>query len=282
MSQRVIVTGAVGRVGSVTASHLRERGHEVIATDVRPSDDPAAPVDVLDLVDTQAVHDWIAAARADAIVHLGNHPAPQPRLGEARVYNNNVAMNMNVFQAAHDLGIAKIVFASTIQVICSQPLPEGQRRPVEVAYLPLDGDTPPSPGNSYGLSKLASEQMLDYFEAIGPLEAVSLRFPALPDGPPDERRRSRLGPDKVGQGFAWLARRDAARLIAAVLDSSLPGHRRYLPAAAAPNSDEPVDRLLERHYQGVPRRKEPLDRLVDISRIEADTGWTPVEGNERP
>ena len=281
MSRTVIVTGAAGRLGRVAAEVLAERGWRVLGTDARQAEEGPA-VHVLDLVQTQAVHDWIAGSGAEAIVHLGNHPAPRPSVGEARLYNENVAMNMNVFQAAHDLGIVKIVFASTIQVIASQMLRDrGMPLPVKVAYLPLDGDTPPRPGNSYGLSKLASEQMLDYFAELGPLEAVSLRFPALPLDAPSLRRRDKgVTPDKIGQAFAWLTRRDAARLIAAILETELPGHRRYLPAAAVPSTSEPMAELLERYYADVPRRAEPVERLVDISRIEAETGWTPQEGNE--
>ena len=282
MSRTVIVTGAAGRLGRVVVEVLGQQGWRVLGTDVRQAEEGPA-VHVLDLLDTQAVHDWIASSDAEAIVHLGNHPAPRPSLGEVPVYNQNVAMNMNVFQAAHELGIVKIAFASTIQVISSQMLRDrGMPLPVEVAYLPMDGDTPPRPGNSYGLSKFASEQMLDYFARLGPLQAVSLRFPALPRDAAwlGKRRQGRPSPDKIGQGFAWLTRRDAARLIAAILDSDLPGHRVYLPAAAVPSTGQPVAELLQQHYPDVPRRTDPVERLVDTSRIEADTGWTPLEGND--
>ena len=55
-------------------------------------------------------------------------------------------------------------------------------------YLPLDGQTPPSPGNAYGLSKQVSEVMLEYFSRRYGMTATLVRFPFVVVD--DHQRRS--------------------------------------------------------------------------------------------
>jgi hypothetical protein len=80
----------------------------------------------------------------------------------------------------------------------------------------------------------------------------------------------------VEQGFTQLSFRDAVRLVLACLLADLPGYRVYLPAICAIPPAE-VGRYLTRYYGGISCRIPPpeMSSLVDISRIEAETGWTP-------
>ncbi len=285
MKMRVLVTGAAGRLGRVSIRTLTEAGHEVLATDRHPPEDNLADAfEPIDLLDSEAVRRFIESANLDAIVHLGNHSWADPALSETQIFIENMAMNMNVFQAAHDSSIPKLVFASTIQVISSEAQREHQPLlPVCVPYVPLDAHVPASPSHSYALSKYLSEQMLAYFANLGLGEAVSLRLPFLPVREPDRRQRESINPWKIGQGFAWLSRSDAARLIEAILRADLPGSRIYLPAAAEPNSIEPVEELLAHYYANVPRRdpQRSVRRLIDISRITEETGWRPIDGEQK-
>ena len=71
---RVFVTGASGAIGTRLVPQLVERGHEVTGT-TRSSEKLerlrglGADAVVLDVLDAPAVHDAVAAARPDAIVH---------------------------------------------------------------------------------------------------------------------------------------------------------------------------------------------------------------------
>ena len=270
----VTLTGASGRLGSETCRLLVEQGHSVRAVDRQERADLPVRVEPADLLERDRCYQVLAGA--EAVVHLANHPRYWPGADAQRVFNENVAMNMNVFEAAHDLGVKKIVFASSVQVITGHYTGPTSAAPPP-ACLPLDGNAPADPGNPYALSKYVGEQMLAYFARLGTPSAVAIRFPALirPEDVPEIRRRvCRFDPR---DGFAWLFFSDAARLLSAVLQSSLPGFRVYLPAARTNGSGKPAADAVRTFYRGVPLRcpLEQMDCLVDISAITRETGWTP-------
>jgi len=201
------------------------------------------------------------------------------------VYNENVCVNMNVCQAAAELGVKKIVFASTIQVIAvERRYPEDEGMPSSLTYLPLDGDSPANPRNTYALSKWATENMLEYYARRHGLDCVAIRFPYTFDRRYFETVSKRASEDAwhgyaIEEAFSYLSCEDASRLIAAILRADLPGFRVYFPAAASPFLTVPIGKILQRFFPGVPLRR-PLDQLgslVDTSRIERETGWRPQD-----
>src|SRR4051812_41491380 len=176
---KVLVTGATGRLGSLVCKELLQRGHDVLGTDQRFAGGLAFPLKLADLRDSLAVYPLLEGR--DAVVHLGNIPnlsmGPSPQV----VLGDNVSMNSNVFRAAVDLGVRRIVFSSSLQAMIR--LEEG--RAVDAAphipYFPLDGDAPADPGhNFYGLSKEFGERTLRVLSELTPeLACTSLRFPML-------------------------------------------------------------------------------------------------------
>ena len=171
------------------------------------------------------------------------------------------------------------VCKSAVQVIAGDRHPhhDGEMQPSELPYLPLDSDTPPNPCNSYALSKRLGEMMLEYFTRNFEIDTIAVRFPWLAG-----RRwmhHIRHANSYYDEGFSYLSCEDAAELIAAMLRAKLPGHRIYFPAACTPSSELPIPTIIDRFFKGVPLRKpvEQLTSLVDISRIEKETGWSPKD-----
>jgi nucleoside-diphosphate-sugar epimerase len=277
VGRRVFLTGAGGRLGSVVLPMLVEAGHMVVGVDVRAGKEG---VRELNLLDTLAVRG--AMEGCDAVVHLGNHSAQGAR-PPAQLFNENVAMTMNVFDAARGLGIRRIINASTIQVIAGEWVEGYSVRPPKIAYLPLDGESPADPNNSYAMSKLVGEMILAQWATEIELEAVSLRYPYLADfdNPRFQERVEAIkakspGGTLIAQGFSWLSYRDAARLVLALLKAEWKGARVYFPAAPGPRSGLSVEELMKRYYEGVPRKagfEGEIKALVDTSAITRDTGW---------
>lgn len=277
---KVLLTGAVGRLGWPTWRALVEAGHDVRATDLlRPREaDPA--FELADLRDRYAVDRLVRGV--EAIVHLGNIPQDRPGRSD-EVYANNTATNYNIIEAAAHHGVKQLFAASSIQVIQgTRRMPEaGDPPPCEHPYLPLDGRTPPNPDNAYALSKLALEEAMAWWakKAEG-RSAVAARFPALIETP-RQRPRHRSEAPRAGylldEACAWLAMADAASFIVACLAAELPGYRCYLPAAAEPNVAMTPAELASRYFADVPCAvgHANLEAMVDISDITAETGWTP-------
>src|SRR5207302_453286 len=103
---KVCVTGSSGKAGQAVVPHLVAHGYEVVSVDLRPLPGGLRA----DLTDYgQAVE---VLAGCDAVVHLANIPAPGLAT-PATTFNQNMAMNFNVFQAAAGLGLARVVWASS-------------------------------------------------------------------------------------------------------------------------------------------------------------------------
>ena len=268
---RVLVTGAAGRLGGAVCSVLAEAGVELLATDVRSDADVDHPLELADLRDhAEALR---VLADVDAVVHLGNRPGIG-RTPPQVVFDENVAINENVFHGAAERGVRRIVFASTIQLLGSHPDERTVVDPPPPPRFPVDGDTPPRPSNAYALSKTVSETMLRYHAERCGIDAVALRFPLLHHG--DGRRLVATGEETttdVHEGFTGLRYDDAAAAVLAVLRARLPGFRVYVPATSHRHRDLSVPELIERFYPELP---PTLPDLVDTSAITRDTGWRPA------
>lgn len=270
--QAVLVTGAAGRLGSTVARLFHDEGYELLATDL--VDSGATPyrfvrADLRDHVATSALLTGI-----DVVLHIGNHPgigSTPPQV----VFNENIAINENVFQGAAELGAASIVFASTLQLIGShddgRTVVTGARRPV----YPLDERAVPDPSNVYALSKSVSEVMLRYYASRCGLACTALRLPLLHRH--EARASVATGEERdvdIVEAFSGLTYDDAARLFLAVVRADLPGYRVYLAGTAHRHRDLSVADLIERYY---PEVAPGTPDLVDISTITAETGWCPSD-----
>lgn len=287
---RVLLTGAAGRQGSVTYRELLDSGHEVVATDVVGHRRLAGlpPIRYRNLLDATVCYELLEGC--DAVIHLANHPNLGARFPDQTLYSENVTINGNVFAAACDLGVNRVVFASSIQACHGrifvqfrggepvEPCPSG------LPYLPIDGRLPANPSNLYGSSKVASERLLVDLTLVHPeLSAVALRFPALTGERTVERIREYGSPRwlrhmMAGECMSYLDQGDAARLMRLLIEEPLPGYRCYLPAAPDNLSGMSAREAIERVYPDVPLKRpiEQIESLVDISEIVEHTGWRPL------
>jgi nucleoside-diphosphate-sugar epimerase len=279
---RILVTGAAGKLGSQTVSALSAAGHEVRATDTKFRSDLGVPLVPANLLDEHALYPLLDGC--EALVHLGNHPnrftGPSPQ----RLLAENTAMNANAFWAALDAGVRHVIFASSIQVLIPSDGIRGA--PYWLPYLPLDADAPATPGlNPYALSKQLAEDLLKVMVKNKPeLAATSLRYPMLVGDWFTTRIAANGGrvPGEflhLGEATAHLSFEDAARLIVHVLEHSTPGYRQFFPAQTLDVKNVGTRGLIERFYPGVPLRRpiESIERLVDLSDLERELGFSPSE-----
>lgn len=164
---RVLVTGGSGRIGRYVVREMAEAGHAVTSLDVAPGVVPDLLSLLVDLTDAGQVYGAVARSQAEAVIHLGAW-ANDGRVPDTRTYGDNVRGTFNVFQACADLGVRRVVSASSCQVYGTAAAP-----PV---YVPIDEDHPLRPAGAYALSKVVGEQAADYFVSRWDLEILSFRL----------------------------------------------------------------------------------------------------------
>ena len=172
MSSTVLVTGGAGFIGAHLVPQLLDRGDRVRILDNMSRGDRgriAAWVATgrVELVEQDiryggAVHQ--AMAGCDRVVHLA---AVSINKSEADPYESvdiNVVGSNNVFKAAADHGVRRVVFASSASVYGD---PE---------TLPMAEDGPLHPLTPYCIAKHTGEQLLDYYSRRSELTWIALRF----------------------------------------------------------------------------------------------------------
>ena len=264
----VLVTGGSGRIGRYVVAELAAAGHVVTNVDLTPA--PTLPGRFLraDLTDAGEVYGALAYAEAQAVVHLGAWPnagmVPNPR-----TYGDNVCGAYNMFQACADLGIRRIVYASSAQIYGFAGAP-----PV---FAPVSEDHPLRPVNSYALSKCAAEQAAAYFIRMRGLEIVSFRFMGV-------RMPSEIGPEidamaanpADGSSLLWTRTdaRDAATACRLALETpGLEPGPYNITGAEVVLSRSTGDLVATYFGDATARRSELADRRSPLSTARAATAF---------
>jgi nucleoside-diphosphate-sugar epimerase len=270
MTKRVCVTGASGRAGRVTVAELLDHGYDVVATDlVRPAHDLGTGLLLADLTDYgQAVE---ALAGTDAVVHLANIPAPGIHT-PAVTFNANMAMNFNVFLAAAQISLERVVWASS-ETTLGLPFDEPPR------YAPLDEDHYPLPTTTYGLSKVASETVAAHIAAWSRLPFIALRFSNIL-GPADYQQFPTYWADPLLRKWnlwGYIDERDAAAACRLALEAPVEGSTSYIIAAADTVMNRPSEGLLKEVFPGVPLTRDvgEFGSLLATGRAREALGFVP-------
>jgi nucleoside-diphosphate-sugar epimerase len=151
----VLVTGALGNVGSFTVGALLEEGHAVVALDLESARarkraarlGEGVEVRWGDVTDPASIRD--ALDGVDAVVHLAAILAPERAPDLARRVNVDATRGL-IAQMEASPTARRLVFASS----------QGIFGDVQDREPPLRADTPVSPTDEYGRHKVACEQAI--------------------------------------------------------------------------------------------------------------------------
>lgn len=197
---KVLVTGAAGWIGLAVCPELVRRGHQVRGFDRLPAPDLEDMV-IGDLSDADAVKD--AVEGVDAIVHLGATADDADFLTD--LLPNNYVGSYNIFEAAREAGVERVVAASSMQAIMGFPWTRQMTR-VE------DGT---SPINHYGVSKVFLESMAGMYVRTAGMSVIVGRIGWCPRG--EEQRQVMLA--SVTARASYLSPRDAGRFFACAVEA---------------------------------------------------------------
>ena len=168
---KLLITGASGLIGSFLRTRLGETGrYEISGVDARTVDDDSLTNFTLaDCYDYDAI--LPAFEGQDAVVHLAaNAPVQTPW---PDVLRNNIASTHNVYEAARQQGVKRVVFASSNHAVGNFELDEPYRSIGLGDYSLIDNDpakipqvdhtVPIRPDSDYGVSKAFGEATGRYY-----------------------------------------------------------------------------------------------------------------------
>jgi UDP-glucose 4-epimerase len=168
----VLVTGGAGWIGLRTVPLLLERGYRVRILDnmVRGDRDAVARLAAtgdVELVEQDVRYGGAVQQAMKGATHVMHYAAVSINKSQADPYES-MAINMvgshNVFAAAADHGVRRLVFASSASVYG------------EPDRLPMSEDSPLHPLTPYCISKRAGEDLLGFYQRRAGLSWIALRF----------------------------------------------------------------------------------------------------------
>lgn len=163
-----LITGAAGFLGAALANRLAREGHEVRGLDDLSTGDPnALSPDVHftrgNVADRPKL--WSLLQGVDCVYHLAARVSVPESLLYPSDYNAvNVGGTVSLMEAMRDVGVRRVVFASSGAVYGVQ------------AEQPLKESAVPNPASPYAVSKLAAEYYTRTIGNLWGIESVSLRI----------------------------------------------------------------------------------------------------------
>ena len=258
---RVLVTGAAGRLGTAMLALLAAEGVSVTAFDQAEIGGPAERKLTGDIADPAAVRE--AVRGCDAVVHLAAIPTPVPGMDE-QVFGTNALGTFTVLNAAGQAGITRAVIASSNSIYGHAFSPHDELP----HYLPLDADHPLDIADPYALSKQADEATARMVVRRYGMTVVALRYPFLGgfgDRLPEFAARWRAEPAQAASIlWAYMEDRDASRAAWLAVTRPLSGYHMFQVAAPETLVDRPTEELLDEFLPSVPRRAAFPGRTVPV------------------
>ncbi|HVB96950.1 MAG TPA: NAD(P)-dependent oxidoreductase [Chloroflexota bacterium] len=196
--KRVLITGAAGRIGSSLAESLRDRYDlRLLYHHTVPENPPSSDVFRADI----SKYDEVAPSLVgmDAVVHMAADPST--RADWASVRDRNIIGTYNVFEAARQAGVQKIVFASTNHTM---GMYDRDRQ------WPVYANQPPRPDSLYGVSKVFGETLGRHYVDQYGLSVICLKIGWFLPKPHNEIAL-----------WMWLSPRDAAQVVWRAVESPL-------------------------------------------------------------
>ena len=182
--RKVLLTGASGGIGTRLRKLLRPLYPELILSDLKTPADllPGETFVLADLADFSAVRR--AVEGIEGIVHLGGHSVEGPW---NTILNANIIGTYHLFEAAHQAGVKRVVFASSNHAVGFYPRAET-----------IGVDKMVRPDSRYGVSKAFGEALAAFYAFKHGIGSFCIRIGNMDDRPVDQRRLSIwLSPDDL-------------------------------------------------------------------------------------
>ncbi|MFF3321664.1 NAD-dependent epimerase/dehydratase family protein [Streptomyces sp. NPDC002889] len=204
-ARTVLLTGAAGGIGTLMRGLLPAYGYELRLLDANPIEGAPEAI-TADLADRKALRE--AVQGVDAILHLAGIAL---EASFDHILRANIEGTYNLYEAAREEGVRRVVFASSNHAVGFVPRPGGEAPIAPDALIPVE--TRHRPDTFYGLSKCFGEDLAQLYWDRHGLETVSVRIGSC-----------LMEPTSVRMLSVWMSPGDGARLFHAALGAEEVGH----------------------------------------------------------
>ena len=171
--KRILVTGAVGQIGSELTLALRDRygADNVVAAGRKTQPSPAlrdsGPFVWCDVTDRPKLDETIREFKIDTIVNMAAILSATGEQHPQRCWDVNVTGLINTLEAAREHELTQVLCPSSIAVF-------GPGTPDDAPQ-----DTVLKPTTMYGVTKVTGELLCDYYVKRFGVDARGLRYPGI-------------------------------------------------------------------------------------------------------
>lgn len=223
---KLLVTGAAGFVGAYFCTALLEQGFDFVATDIMSSPDSLASIleqityEQVDLCNDGEITSLVEKYKPTHIIHLAAMMADVAEANPPLAFKINFMSTAHLLAAGMQNGLKRFVIATTIGIY-HPDTPE-----------PVTDNAIKYPANIYGMTKLSSEYLMEWYERNHGLSVAGVRLPWI-YGPGRRRGTTANFTTKLLDGLAkgedvyvpnpqergdWMYGIDAARALMVMVD----------------------------------------------------------------
>jgi len=296
--KNILVTGAMGQIGTELTLFLRDKygNNNVIASDIGNKNieeiTETGPFEIINVLDGEKLNMIVSKYNIDSIIHLA---AILSAVGEQKplfTWNININGLHNVLEVARSNN-CQVFVPSSIAVF-------GPATPKKMTPQ----DTIQRPTTIYGVTKVAGENLCDYYHVKHGLDTRGVRFPGLisnrtlPGGGTTDyavhiyyeaiKNKRYICPIKEGTYLDMMYMPDALRAITMLMetDSNKLRHRNAFNVTSMSFAPEEIAREIMKHIPDF-RFEYDIDETfqiiadswpdsIDDSCARSEWGWNPV------
>ena len=241
MLKKLVLTGAAGRLGSYLREPLSQLAEELVSTDIVDDIGNVLANETYVRADLASLDDMMGVlSGADMVIHFGaiGDEAPFDAILEA-----NIKGAYNVWEAAYQNGLKRVVYASSIHAVGMHPKTDF-----------IGTDAPHRPDTFYGLAKCFAEDLGSLYWDKRGLESVCMRILSAAQV---------NNPRALG---SWLSYDDLIHLVERAIDTPITGHT--IIYGVSNNDRAPVDNHLA-SFMGY-RPKDNAEQFAEQVLAEAE------------
>lgn len=195
--KHILITGGAGMVAGILRNHWGDQ-YRLRLADLQPIESPGDHESIL--MDITRYDQFLASCEGiDTVIHLAADRSPRAEFYKT-LLDLNIIGTYNAFQAAHEAGCKRIVFASSINAIL------GYKGDSAVEW-----DVPIFPTNIYGATKCWGEALGRVYSETHGLSCICVRL-----GGPRFEQNGDWDPTEPSMG---ISPRDTAQLFGKCVDA---------------------------------------------------------------